>query len=151
MTALYWTIYAEADPCALERCGGEHNTERGIWMQTMSSAVHAVIDLHVPTDDGRYCDACGLDRDEGPTPWPCPTVRAIADALLIGTEEDGQCPSCDQHGSPHRCTWGVRLDTTTDGDGRSTRLIVQPADGSHVASEDVEWLWQLVNGYKGGE
>lgn len=55
------------------------------------------------------------------------------------------CPHCDpEHGSPHRCHWGVRIAPEVDGDGQPTHLIVQPTNGAHVAQGDADWLWQLI-------
>lgn len=55
------------------------------------------------------------------------------------------CPHCpDAHGSPHRASWGVRVDELRDGDGQPVRLIVQPSDGAHVAEEDAVWLFLLI-------
>jgi len=53
-------------------------------------ALHAVLELHTPTDDGSgLLTVCGVCC--GPSeswerlalPWPCPTVRAVATALGI--------------------------------------------------------------------
>lgn len=55
------------------------------------------------------------------------------------------CRHCDpSHGSPHRAAWGVRVASEVDGDGQPTHLIVQPADGAHVAQPDADWLWLLI-------
>lgn len=44
----------------------------------MSAALRAVLDLHRPEMGwGRIPDFCGVDGRD----WPCPTVRAIAEAL----------------------------------------------------------------------
>jgi hypothetical protein len=44
------------------------------------AALTAALDLHHADSDGD-CIACGVDVYEEPIPWPCPTVRAITDAL----------------------------------------------------------------------
>lgn len=56
-----------------------------------------------------------------------------------------ECPHCEpEHGSPHRCAWGVYVAPEVDGDGQPTHLIVQPTDGAHVAQADADWLWLLI-------
>ncbi len=49
-------------------------------LPAMAAALTAVLDLH-PSIGGYWleCDVCADDR--GPKPYPCPTVRAITDAL----------------------------------------------------------------------
>jgi hypothetical protein len=60
---------------------------------------------------------------------------------------EDDCPHCSPcHGGPERCSWGVRLGTDVDGDGQPMYLVVQPADGSHVAPADARWLWELIRG-----
>lgn len=49
-------------------------------------AVKAVADLHQPDPDRPVCTACGETEACASTDWPCPTIRAIADAL--GVKED---------------------------------------------------------------
>lgn len=59
----------------------------------MKNALLAVLDLHrsvgvlkdVPT-----CWGCGMD-----VPWPCPTVRAINDALGIGDDSRREGYECE--------------------------------------------------------
>ncbi|MEU8760682.1 hypothetical protein [Streptomyces sp. NPDC048659] len=61
-------------------------------------------------------------------------------------ENDLPCLHCiDGHGSPDRCTWGVRVGPQRDGDGQPVYLLVQPADGQHVAPEDARWLQGLID------
>ena len=63
-------------------------------MPDNAAAVRAVLDLHKPYPDegmgwredhtygdvGTVCGSCGTPDEYG-VPWPCPTVRAIANAL----------------------------------------------------------------------
>ncbi|MFD5678575.1 hypothetical protein [Streptomyces sp. NPDC127040] len=60
-------------------------------------------------------------------------------------EADLPCLHCvDGHPGPDRCFWGVRVGADRDGDGRPTHLLVQPANGTHVAPEDARWLQGLI-------
>lgn len=62
-----------------------------------------------------------------------------------------ECPHCHpRHGSPNRCSWGVRVGTERDGDGQPVRLWVEPTNGAHVAQADADWLWRLIR-YGGSE
>lgn len=55
------------------------------------------------------------------------------------------CPHCEpNHGSPHRCAWGVWVAPEVDGDGQPTHLRVQPTNGAHVAQPDADWLFTLI-------
>jgi len=56
------------------------------------------------------------------------------------------CPHCpDGHDDPTIKPWAVAVASERDGDGQPIRLLVQPTDGSHVASSDAEWVRWLLN------
>lgn len=80
-----WSVPARAD--------AEFIAHARTDVEQMEAALRAVLDLHIlddefPNDPVKKCVACNLSDREGldPTPWPCPTVRAIADALGVETE-----------------------------------------------------------------
>lgn len=57
--------------------------------EPVGMALLAVLDLHKPTPDTSYldgrlvCNGCGLTSDEDQWPYPCDTVKAVADALGV--------------------------------------------------------------------
>jgi hypothetical protein len=75
-----------------------HEALRASDWTDLVQAHRAILDLHQPRHgaqgdrpDGTYgmvepaCTSCG-DGDEHGIPWPCPTVRAIAQALDVPIE-----------------------------------------------------------------
>jgi hypothetical protein len=59
-----------------------------------------------------------------------------------------KCPHCvDGHGEPNRCSWNVFVGSQIDSDGQPLYLIVQPANGAHVAQEDADWLYELMKNW----
>lgn len=60
---------------------GDYRAELSDIAPKTFAALRAVLDLHSPDDDGRYCIECGVDVSENEIPWPCDTVQAITTAL----------------------------------------------------------------------
>jgi hypothetical protein len=63
-------------------------------------------------------------------------------------EEKDSCPHCDPKHSTPNVSWGVYVADTRDGDGQPTHLIVMKSDGAHVAQEDANWLFKLINNWQ---
>lgn len=76
-----------------------------------------------------------------------PSQRGQGPAPTDGSPAPGPCPHCDpgQHlGGSWRPAWGVYVAPDRDADGQPTHLVVQPTAGAHVAQEDADWLWTLI-------
>ncbi|MBB4984980.1 hypothetical protein [Streptomyces nymphaeiformis] len=74
------------------------------------------------------------------------TVIVWLDFESTEIENDLPCLHCiDGHGSPDRCTWGVRVGPDRDGGGRPVHLLVQPTNGAHVSTEDAAWLQGVID------
>lgn len=52
----------------------------------MGSALTAVIDLHIDSEDDGLCTGCGFDSYEELRLWPCRTIFAVAAALGCGEQ-----------------------------------------------------------------
>lgn len=59
------------------------------------------------------------------------------------------CPHCvDGHSDPRTRPWSVWVAGGRDADGQPTHLVCAPADASHVAESDADWLRALIRSYR---